>query len=506
MGPSYETERVLEDKHSAAPRAAKPLEHTLTQSPTESPAPSPSPSELPTIEPTVTAKPTNEPTSQPTESPAPSPSPSEIPTNLPSDLPSIVPTVQPSVSSAPSSLPSISPTEPPTTSPSKQPTQAPTVSSAPSAIPSSSPSGVPTASPTSLPSSSPTHVVSFVVESFGLLLPRISGLDDPQMSAIETTAATLLEEPSQVESGTLQDVAIRLTSFDSIELPREPNTITSVLDLNQALNLTLDITGNYYGTAKDLDFEKLVRRIFEEDADPWYKMLAAKDSVFSVLLSTSDTNGTLLQLDKENSASNDPLIRYGRRISNGGIAAVTLLALTALALGLIASAFAVRSYRKATHGVELTSPQSNESGSQEHSHRSRGSRLSKQPYAPDDENLADDQQPEFDVDEQESVDLITTKKSYSYDHADGDTSFVADHNPTSSLTFDQLLSRANKPHQPPYLNAQRVSQVRNDPPIMNHPNQRNLGGNNMKSLLDNAVSSGSCIRKRAYYSFHRRAK
>jgi hypothetical protein len=392
-------------------------------------------------------------------------------------------------------LPSVNPTELPSAAPSKTPTQAPSVSSSPSSAPSDSPSRTPTARPSASPSSTPTHVQSVVVKSFSLLLPRVVGLDEPQMVVIETTAADLLEQPNQVAGGTLQDVTVTLMAFASIELPRAPNeTIASVLDLKQALNLTLDITGDYYGRDKDLDFEGLIRTIFKDDAEAWYEMLASEDSVFSVLLPNGDTSGALLSLDKENSSPNDPRIRSGRRISGGGIAAVTLLALVALTLGLAASVFAVRSYRKATLGVELMSPQSIESGSQR-SHRSRGSRSFKRDYAPDDEQIADEKEPEFDVDEQESVDLndnVMPKKSYSYDN-DADTAFVADNNPTCSLTFDQLLSRANKPHQPPYLNHQNGAQVRNDPPIMHHHNQRGTGGNNIsnnniKALLDNTVS------------------
>lgn len=309
------------------------------------------------------------------------------------------------------------------------------------------------------------------------------------MDAIETTAEKLLEQPSQINSGTFQGITVNLLSFKSIELPREGNeTIISVLDLKQALNMTLDITGEYYGVGTELDFDAIIRDIFDEDADVWYGMLADEDSSFDVLLPDDDeSGGALLALDQENSSAKDPLIRRGRRISSGGITAVALLAVAALALGVAASFFAVRSYRTATHGVELISPQSIESGSQ-FSRRSSlrsGSRHSKSEYAPDDEQIADHQDPEFNVDEQESVDFnIAAKRSYSYDSA-ADTAFVADNNPTCSLTFDQLLSRANNskpPHQPPYLNQQpyRSSAL---PPTQ----FTGSSNHNMKSLLDNTV-------------------
>lgn len=349
-----------------------------TDTPTESPAPSPSPSETPTEAPTVTGKPTAQPTELPTESPAPSPSPSETPTLAPSDSPSSVPTAAPTVSPKPTGAPSPEPSSAPSDVPSLAPSPEPTVSMmpsrSPSVAPSSAPSSVPTVSmmpslaPSTAPSTSPmpstmpTHLSS-EAGSFTAKLPLETTLNETQALAFETATMEFISNDIVPATGDLSEALVKVTSQSVVEIDkndtarrRQRRELMNFNDLDIAQQLVVEFTAaaTYAGTDVEFDFAALLDHEFHSENPAWLRRLAQKDAIFDDIVPEK-----IKKAPEDGETSKNVIEVQGtggkNGVSSGGIAAATVLSISAMMIGVAAVVYAVKSHKENVYGRELES-------------------------------------------------------------------------------------------------------------------------------------------------------
>jgi hypothetical protein len=335
-----------------------------TATPTESPAPSPSPSDGPTITPTITGNPTSKPTASPTESPAPSPSPSETPSSAPSGKPSIPPSENPTVSNPPSMMPSVAPSDGPTTLPSISPTMSPTISSPPSLSPSQSPSDEPTMIPSVLPSSSPT-LIDEVSADFTVQLAIESGnLSDSQIGALKKATVGFLSNDISLIDGNLKEIVVQFigqvvidaSNMNSTTSKNATRLLFDNLSLQQNLVVDFSVSALYSGSDNLFNLKSSLNPYFQDPNSRWFKWLSTADTVFTPLSPQSLPNG-----DKA-SVESAPNAKADSGVPGGTIAVVTILALASLAVGIAASIYAIRQYRRNTYGQELISPRQSSEG------------------------------------------------------------------------------------------------------------------------------------------------
>lgn len=326
-----------------------------TATPTESPAPSPSPSDTPTIAPTITGNPTSKPTSSPTESPAPSPSPTEIPSAAPSGAPSIPPSENPTVSSPPSIMPTVAPSDNPTTLPSVGPSMSPTISSPPSLSPSHAPSDTPTSMPSVLPSSSPT-LVDEVMGEFTVSLSIETGeLDETQIKALEDATVGFLSKDAALKEGKLSEVVVQFVGQVVIDVSNANNTASKnmtrslfdSLSLQQKLVIDFSVYAIYSGPESLFNLNAAVDPFFQDPTSRWYTWLSTADTVFAPLSPEPPTP------EQDNSIESDSSPNAATGVRGGTIAIVTILAVASLAVGIAASIYSIRQYRRNLYGQEL---------------------------------------------------------------------------------------------------------------------------------------------------------
>ncbi len=373
-----------------------------TEGPTESPAPSPSPSWQPTLTPTETSPPTIDNTPEPTESPAPSPSPSWMPTlqpsdnpsespsnkptQIPSQLPSLAPTItpmptgQPSAapSDTPSSVPSTMPTMKPSISaqpsampsdlPSSQPSPAPSISSAPSSNPSEAPtlfpSGVPSMEPSAQPSGAPSlseqpstmpTMVRIEGDSFVVALPFESPLNDTQVAAFERGTMKWLEQ-NGVSSGSTTNVAVTVTdqlvvlTYVPPSRRRDLQTVSVPALTLKDLEVTFNVNVTYSGTDPAFNLQAELEPEFQGKNTLWVRELVNADPIFiqldPVVISIQDMDNE----EKRTKASDG--------MGAASAAIISVVAIGAAILGIVASVYSIRSYRTSVYGDELHSPTS----------------------------------------------------------------------------------------------------------------------------------------------------
>ena len=329
-----------------------------TAAPTESPAPSPSPSDTPTIAPTITGNPTSKPTASPTESPAPSPSPSDAPTSLPSGAPSIPPSESPTISNPPSMMPTVAPSDGPTTFPSISPSNSPTISSPPSLSPSQAPSDAPTSIPSVLPSSAPT-LVDEVTADFKVYLSIETGkLNTTQIQALEEATTGFVSKDVTLSDGKLSQVVVQFVGqvvidASTVNSTASNNTARKLFDnlsLQQKLVVDFSVFALYSGPEYLFDLNAALDPLFQDPASRWFKWLSTADTVFAPLSPEPTTPAQDASIQSVSNSSGST------GVPGGTIAIVTILALASLAVGIAASIYSIRQYRRNLYGQELSSP------------------------------------------------------------------------------------------------------------------------------------------------------
>ena len=325
-----------------------PLDENATAVPTTRPTVSLPPSPGPT-----SLEPTKAPTVSPTVSVAPSRSPSSKPSKAPSDIPSSNPTINPTTTPYPTLAPSANPSNLPTTSPSITPTASPSVSSAPSLSPSIHPSDIPSASPSvsSAPSDSPSArptitfeptnsptVVDGVLASFTVILKLGNQtLNKTQVKDFEQGTNAWIED-RDTKTGNLKNV---ITTVVKQTPPSSGGR--KLVDEASGLAITFSVAATYAGTNSSFDLYQELNLSFQSENDLWIRALIKENDIFAPLQTV------IPELEQNEAAAT---VGTGTISTTG----VSVLAASAVLLGVIASVYSMKSYKVAMFGEELRSP------------------------------------------------------------------------------------------------------------------------------------------------------
>lgn len=249
----------------------------------------------------------------------------------------------------------------------------------PSGLPSVSPSAVPSARPSVSPSASPTismqpssapSLERVVSAKFFVQLPIETGpLNTTQIQDLQNATSSYVEDDVPVSRGRVMQVFVKITDQSVVHVSNTTtattaavaNTTTrrlaiwSELNLAQALQLNLTISGLYFGSDKNFDLHKALAAKFQQAPNSlWFARLAAADGVFASLAPApaptgANPNGVAATSSAPDSSNNG--------LSKSTVAVVSLLAVAALALGVGASVYSIRHYkRRSMYGQELSSP------------------------------------------------------------------------------------------------------------------------------------------------------
>lgn len=209
-----------------------------------------------------------------------------------------------------------------------------------------------------------------VSADFTVLLPIESGLlSDAQIAAMQNATAGFVDQDVAIASGILEDVTVgvmwqRVVDVSNVTTVvattnatnngtlRELSSGQSEFALKQALAIDFTVLTMYIGSDNDFDLYAALDAEFQDPASRWFVWLSAADVVFEPLAPEPTPE------EKAASAAKSELdSQSGSGASNGTVALVSLLAVAALALGIAASVFSVRQYkRNGGYGQELGSP------------------------------------------------------------------------------------------------------------------------------------------------------
>jgi hypothetical protein len=267
-------------------------------------------------------------------------------------------------------MPTAVPSGGPTTTPSIEPSTSPTISSPPSLAPSHAPSDAPTSIPSVLPSSSPT-LVTEVMADFSVHLSIESGeLTENQINALKEATVGFLGNDMTLKDGKLSDIAVDFIGQIVIDVSNAKSNATNNatrtlfegLSLQQKLVVDFSVSAQYSGPDNMFDLSAAVDPSFQDPNSRWYNWLSTADSVFAPL---SPDPVPIKENASIESASN-PGGNSGA--AGGTIAVVSLIAIASLAVGIAASVYSIRQYRRSAYGQELVSPRDDGDGFHSFSH------------------------------------------------------------------------------------------------------------------------------------------
>jgi hypothetical protein len=183
-------------------------------------------------------------------------------------------------------------------------------------------------------------------------------LDDAQIKALLNATSGFVSKDVTLEDGKLSKVVVEFVGQLSIDATNTNKTASSNvtralfenLSLQQRLVVDFSIYALYSGPESLFDLYTVLDPLFQDPTSRWYKWLSTADSVFAPL---SPEPSTTAQDASIQSASNSS---GSAGVPGGTIAVVTLLAIASLAVGIAASIYSIRQYRRNLYGQELTSP------------------------------------------------------------------------------------------------------------------------------------------------------
>lgn len=213
-----------------------------------------------------------------------------------------------------------------------------------------------------MPSSAPT-LVTEIETTLRLSLPiEVLALDEAQILVLQSTAATFIENFVQIDGGLLQDVVVTVmeqapyevvanSTMDGITELGLFSNLQSQFDLQQALALLISIEGTYIGTDMDFDLASLLSNQFLQQQIEWFLLLARSEGdTFGLLVPDEYSPDTAV------TSANSPRVGGGKgpNLSPGATAAIVLVALAAMVLGLAASVYALRNYRTVGYEKDMS--------------------------------------------------------------------------------------------------------------------------------------------------------
>jgi hypothetical protein len=297
--------------------------------------------------------------------PAPSLSPTEMPTDTPSNTPSKTPTFAPTITPVPTVSPSSQPSDTPTRVQSSEPSLNPSSSFAPSESPSRAPSDIPSSSPTrsmaptakpsivptrsQIPSYSPTVINIVSANYFVQLELKVQELNGVQVQAFEDATSAWIEMIDG-SSGKLTNVETSIIKQEAVNITSVQNNTARYLeksDFIPAVQLKFAISATYIGIDNQFSLFDELDPKFQERNSEWIRRLASENTVFEPL--QPPVTSSAVSSGQDGTTENSGMAPMG-------MATLSLVAVGAVLLGVIASVYSVRHYKMALYGEELRSP------------------------------------------------------------------------------------------------------------------------------------------------------
>jgi hypothetical protein len=200
---------------------------------------------------------------------------------------------------------------------------------------------------------------------FSVQLAIESGeLNDEQVGALEEATVGFLQNDVALENGKLHDIAVHVIGQLVIDVSNTNSTSSSnltrslfdSLSLEQKLLVDFSVSAMYSGSDDSFDLETELDSYFQDPKSRWLKWLSTADVVFESLSPEPLPEGETDSIVSETDTSN------GSGVSGGTVAIVSLLAVAALAVGIAASVFSIRHFRRNAYGQELSSPRLSSEG------------------------------------------------------------------------------------------------------------------------------------------------
>ena len=183
-------------------------------------------------------------------------------------------------------------------------------------------------------------------------------LDDAQIKSLVDATVGFVSKDVTLSDGSLSKVVVEFVGQLVIDATNTNNTATNNatrtlfdnLSLQQRLVVDFTIYALYSGSESLFDLYTVLDPFFQDHTSRWFKWLSTADTVFAPL-SPEPTAPA-----QDNSIQSDSKSNGSAGVPGGTIAVVTLLAVASLAVGIAASIYSIRQYRRNLYGQELTSP------------------------------------------------------------------------------------------------------------------------------------------------------
>lgn len=183
-------------------------------------------------------------------------------------------------------------------------------------------------------------------------------LDETQIVALQDATAGFLSKDVTLEDGKLTQVVVQFVGQIVIDVSNANKTTTTnvtrmlfdSLSLQQKLVVDFSVYALYSGPDNLFDLNAALDPLFHDPSSRWFKWLSTADAVFAPLSPES----TIPEEDASLESGSDSNATAG--VPGGTIAVVTILAVASLAVGIAASIYSIRQYRRNLYGQELLSP------------------------------------------------------------------------------------------------------------------------------------------------------
>jgi len=198
--------------------------------------------------------------------------------------------------------------------------------------------------------------------TFTVNLPLENTLNETQTLAFETATMEFISSDIVVVTGDLSEAVVKVTSQNVEEIAKDDNkgppssrrrALMNFSDLDIAQQLVVEFTAEakYTGTDVEFDFVALLDQEFHSENPAWLRQLAKTDAVFDNIVPEEikkDTEGDQSLIGLQ--------VTGGKKgVSSGGVAAATVLSITAMMVGVAAVVYSMKRHKETVYGQELES-------------------------------------------------------------------------------------------------------------------------------------------------------
>lgn len=178
---------------------------------------------------------------------------------------------------------------------------------------------------------------------------KVLKLSDLQIKAFEEATSAWIEmtdassgKLTSLETNVIQQAAVNITSLQN-------NTARNLKesDFTPAVQLKFSVSATYIGTDNGFSLFDEYNPKFQDENSAWIQRLASENSVFEPLQPPITSSAVSSGQDSTTGSTG---------MAPMGMATLSLVAVGAVVLGVIASIYSVRNYKMAAYGEELRSP------------------------------------------------------------------------------------------------------------------------------------------------------